>query len=292
METVRREEVNELKKLAYSAGQWTVQEPDKLGERLLDSLELELREFEGQIPEEFREAYSKKYIEMYASWMSEMSRCMSSFITGPANFPTAKAEKRNRWERSARERLDEWAKKVIKRLNGKHRLRGWEEIERLQEKADRLNSIQEKMKTINKIVRSKNSDEDKRDELRGLGISDSHIEILMEEPEYSFQRKGFQPWQMSNNLAKIKDTEERIRRLTKIAESNDREVEFEGGKIEICNSEERIRIYFDEIPSEEMRDKLKHAAFKWSRSNVAWQRQITDNAMRATERLFNVKIGG
>lgn len=48
----------------------------------------------------------------------------------------------------------------------------------------------------------------------------------------------------------------------------------------------RIQLFFDEKPSSEMRDKLKHNGFKWSPTNNAWQRQLTPNAKYATNKLI------
>lgn len=43
--------------------------------------------------------------------------------------------------------------------------------------------------------------------------------------------------------------------------------------------------FFDEIPSEEVRTELKGWGFKWARSEGAWQRQLTDNAIYAASRI-------
>lgn len=95
---------------------------------------------------------------------------------------------------------------------------------------------------------------------------------------------------MSNNLARIKATEGTIKRHTTMAQSEDKEMLFEGGTIEISNTDERIRIHFDAIPDTDMRDKLKKSAFKWSPKNQAWQRQLTPNAKYAIERILGIKI--
>ena len=109
---------------------------------------------------------------------------------------------------------------------------------------------------------------------------------LLEEPQYSFERKGFQSYQLTNNNAKIKDTEARLERLKAIASSPDRTIELEGVTVEICNSEERIRLHFEGKPEPDMIAKLKQAAFKWSPRNMAWQRQLTDNAYYAASRVL------
>ena len=47
----------------------------------------------------------------------------------------------------------------------------------------------------------------------------------------------------------------------------------------------RLQIFFDEIPDEEVRRELKGRGFKWARSVGAWQRQLTDNAIYAASRV-------
>ena len=168
----------------------------------------------------------------------------------------------------------------VKRVNRQQRLVGWEEVERLQSKLDTLTELQEKMKAVNKIVRnSKLSEIEQHEELEALGLSARTINEVMAEPQYSFLKKGFQSYQLSNNLAKIKATEQAIKRHTAMATSDDKEFTFDGGKVAVCNSDERVRIYFDDIPDKDTRDMLKSNAFKWSPTNKAWQRQLTPKAM-------------
>lgn len=286
-----RESVLAVKALAYIAGKGISFDPERYGEGLLRDLENGLDNFLPNIPEQFRAEYEKRYIAKFCEWMQALSRTYSVMITGAGNFNNKRHEKMNRYERSAYDRFTTWRDKVLKRLNREKRLVGWEEVERLQEKLERLTELQEKMKAVNKIVRSKKlSEVEQYEELEALGLSKELINEVMSEPQYAFQKKGFQAYQISNNNAKIKATEEAIRRHTAMAETEDSEIPFEGGKIEMCYSEERIRIYFDERPDTEMIKKLKGAAFKWSPKNVAWQRQLTPNAKYATSRLLGVEI--
>lgn len=286
-----RESVLAVKALAYRAGQGISFDPERYGEGLLRDLENGLDNFLPNIPEQFRAEYEKRYIAKFCEWMQALSRTYSVMITGAGNFNNKRHEKMNRYERSAYDRFTTWRDKVLKRLNREKRLVGWEEVERLQEKLERLTELQEKMKAVNKIVRSKKlSEVEQYEELEALGLSKELINEVMSEPQYAFQKKGFQAYQIGNNNAKIKATEEAIRRHTAMAETEDSEIHFEGGKIEMCYSEERIRIYFDERPDAEMIKKLKGAAFKWSPKNVAWQRQLTPNAKYATSRLLGVEI--
>lgn len=285
----RRESVNALKETARLAGYGISQDPDRYGNSLLDSLESELQQFERQIPDEFKEEYTKKYINLYTHWMHAMGRCISPFIAGPSGFNSKRAKKYNDYEHSAREKLNEWSEKVIRRLNRPVKLTGWDEIERLQNKIDTLTEMQEKMKAANAIIRKKIADVEKVDDLQDLGFTEKQAVQLLEVPKYGYSN-GFPSWKLSNNNAVIRSTTERMNRLIKIANSEDKSYDIEGGTIELCNSEERVRIIFDERPDREMIDKLKHGGFHWSPSNGAWQRQITADAKWKIDQLFHVKI--
>lgn len=277
-----RQSVSEIKDLANRAGQGISMNPERMGANLLKECECGLNAFLAQIPEELQDEYEKRYIAKYSEWLHAMSRTFSVLVTGAGNFNNRRHQKMNDYERSARERFETWQEKVLKRVNRQQRLVGWAEVERLQNKLDQLTELQEKMKAVNKIVRnSKLSEIEQHEELEALCLSARTINEVMAEPQYSFQKKGFATYQLSNNLAKIKATEQAIKRHTAMATTDDKEFTFDGGKVAVCNSDERIRIYFDEVPDEETRKMLKSNAFKWSPTNKAWQRQLTPNAMCA-----------
>lgn len=286
----RRESVQALKEIAYRASQGTSFNPDRRGESYMDDLERDLQRYTAQLPEELHEHFEKRYIDLYRNWLAASSRCISSMITGPANFPIRRAEKLNNYERSAREKLDSWAERFIKKANRTARLTGWDEIARLEDKVERLTTLQETMKAANKICRSKKlSDVEKIDELVALGISEQNATTLIA-PVERWQTIGFPSFALTNNLAKIKQAQERINRLSKLVNSDDKEIQLEGLVVKFCNNEERLRLVFEAKPDKAMIEKLKSNAFKWSPSNQAWQRQLTRNAIRAAEHILGVKF--
>ena len=276
----RRDKVNALKDLARRSGQMISMDPDRWGEHMLDSLESDLSRFLAQLPEEVRADYEDGYIEKYKEWFYAMSRCFSQMITGAGGWEPAtfrRHERTNAAEKAARQRIDEWAAKVIKRCNRQERMTGWAEVERLQEKLDSLKRSQEIMKAANKIIRNKKLAEvEKVDELVALGFSEQNALKVME-PDFC-GRIGFATYQLSNNLAKIKDTEDKIKRHTAMAQAEDVEKEYPWGTFRKDFSDERYRFIFDGKPKQEVIDLMKRHAFKWSRANMAWQRQITPNS--------------
>ena len=140
-----------------------------------------------------------------------------------------------------------------------------------------LKELQERMKSANKIIRSKRlADVQKVDELVAMGFKEEDAIKLME--IRGWWGTGFAPFELSNNNARIKDAEQRLKRHEQMAGRKDEEHEHEWGTLQVCYSDERYRFVFNERPSDEVISLMKEHAFKWSRSNQAWQRQITGNA--------------
>ena len=281
-----RKSVSELEKMAVNACRMISMDPERMGHHICIECSEELNEFLANIPEELQAEYEAKYLNKWREWLAALSRCYSVLVTGPARFNSRRHEKMNDYERAARQRLRDWSEKVVKRINRQQRLTGWQEVERLQSKLDTLTELHEKMKAANKIVRSKKmSEEEQIDGLVALGLNEKQaVEIL--KPTERWQSVGFPTYQLQNNLAKIKATQAAIERHKAMAEADDKEITFNGGRVVVCNSEERMRFYFDEIPSVEVRNLMKRNAFKWSPKNGAWQRQLTANCKFDTKRIL------
>ena len=281
-----RKSVSEFKEMAVNACRMISMDPERMGEHICIECSDELNEFLSKIPEELRAEYEAKYLNKWREWLEALSRCYSVLITGPARFNSRRHERMNDYERAARQRLKDWSEKVVKRINRQERLTGWQEVERLQEKVETLQCLQDTMKAANKVCRStKLSEVEKVDELFALGIKEQDAVMLLH-PTQSWQSVGFATYQLQNNLAKIKATQAAIERHKAMAEAEDKEITFNGGRVVVCNSDERMRFYFDEIPTVEVRNLMKRNAFKWSPKNGAWQRQLTANCKFDTKRIL------
>ena len=281
-----RKSVSEFEKMAVNSCRGISLDPERMGHHICIECSEELNEFLANIPTELQAEYEAKYLNKWREWLAALSRCYSVLVTGPARFNNRRHEKMNDYERAARQRLRDWSEKVVKRINRQQRLTGWQEVERLQSKLDTLTELHEKMKAANKIVRSKKmSEEEQIDGLVALGLNEKQaVEIL--KPTERWQSVGFPTYQLQNNLAKIKATQAAIERHKAMAEAEDKEIAFNGGRVVVCNSEERMRFYFDEIPPVEVRNLMKRNAFKWSPKNGAWQRQLTANCKFDAKRIL------
>lgn len=141
-------------------------------------------------------------------------------------------------------------------------------IERLEEKIATLSATQEKMKAVNKLMRSKKSDDEKLAELLALGFSETAAKNAIAN-NYTYAA-----YMLTNNNAKINAAKKQLERAKSLAEKEDREYEVGGLTIEECYSENRVRVYFPVKPDDKMRAKLKRYGFRWAPSIGCWQAYI------------------
>lgn len=231
------------------------------------------------------ETYCRKLAEnMNASYSIE-ARCPSILISGGGNFPVRKKEKQN----AARDRnLEEW--NYIQGLLDKIRSVGTggissddpQAVEKLEAKLAALEKHQEMMKAANAAIRMK--DPAKGDaKLAELGYTPEDIAKLRE-PDFC-GRIGYPAYALQNNNANIRRIRGRIAELKKRTENTPEGWEFDGGRVVVNTAENRLQIIFDGKPDADIRTELKGEGFRWAPSQGAWQRQLTDNAMRAARRL-------
>lgn len=278
-----RKSVSEFKEMAINACRMISMDPERMGNHICIECSEDLNEFLAQIPEELRADYEAKYLQKWCEWLAALSRCYSVLVTGPARFNNRRHAKMNDYEQAARQRLQDWRDKVVKRIYRQERLTGWQEVERLQNKLDGLLEAHEQMKAANKIIKSKSTADEQREELAAIGLDKREIAEVMGEV---YPWKGYSTASLANNLAKIKATQAAIERHKAMAEAEDKEITFNGGRVVMCNSDERMRFFFDAIPSAEVRALMKRKAFKWSPRNGAWQRQLTANCKFDTKRIL------
>ena len=231
------------------------------------------------------EIYCRKLAEnMNASYSIE-ARCPSILISGGGNFPVRKKERQN----AARDRnLEEW--NYIQGLLDKIRSVGTggissddpQAVEKLEAKLAALEKHQELMKAANVAIRMKDPTEGDA-KLAELGYTPEDIAKLRE-PDFC-GRIGYPAYLLQNNNANIRRIRGRIEDLKKRTENTPEGWEFDGGRVVVNTTENRLQIIFDGKPDADIRTELKGEGFRWAPSQGTWQRQLTDNAMRAARRL-------
>ncbi len=230
------------------------------------------------------DAYARRLAENINQRNAIASRVPSILISGGGNFPVRKKGKQNR---AADANLTEWQE--IQGLLDKIRSTGKgginaddpEAVQKLKAKQEELETLQNAMKAVNAYYR-------KHKTLDGCpGLSAEEIEKLNVSmaQDWRPEPKPFPSFQLANNNAAIRQVKERIAALTAQKEKSYMGWRFAGGVVEANREANRLQIFFDEKPDAETRTALKREGFRWAPSAGAWQRQLSDNAFRATKRL-------
>jgi len=169
-------------------------------------------------------------------------------------------------------------------------------LEEAKQKLEVLVKKQEMMKGANKIVASKSSDADKIEKLKEIGFSEQSAKEVLK-PDFA-NRIGFPSYTLTNNNAKINTQKAKVLTLEASAEKEEIKEQigetgyktyvFDGGTFVV--EPDRVRIYYDDKPSDADREKLKREGWKWSYANKAWQRFVTDASILSAQRLTGGKL--
>ncbi len=296
----------EFARRAFSALSHT---PEKRGDQYVDGYVAEMAEMAerfqpyatSQNLEQLNadlETYRTTYISKLNAYLSALGRCMSAFITGSANFPTARNQKRNDVADKRRDEWLDWMKKAKLRLERKYNpvaianapISSDDEdaIRLLQVKIDKAEKFQATMKAANTIVRKKKLSDDEKVELliQIGGISEETAQGLLS-PDFA-GRLGFPSYQLTNNGAKIRQTKKRIVELQREVdrdEVDDRTISVSGTACTLVENTDmnRLQLVFDGKPPDEVLEILNAHGFNWAPSQDAWQRQLNSNARRTVE---------
>jgi hypothetical protein len=240
---------------------------------------------DNEVTEEQINDYISRYEKFFGGYLSAKSRCFSVMITGSSNFPVRRHEKANRSESKHYEIFREWrsrAKKAIVR-KAKPVKTYASELERYEAELTSLKAKHELTKEANKkIFKSRKTGED---------ITQYLIDNFKVQPHMMADTLKWGFYTVNSN-ASIKRIEHMIKtiqqkQLTADTKGN-QERNFEGGKIVFNYEIDRLQLVYDSKPQPETITLLKKNGFKWSPTQTAWQRQLTQNAVWAVK--HNLKI--
>ena len=228
--------------------------------------------------------YCRKLAENMNHRFAIDARVPSVLIAGPANFPVRQKEKQN----AARDsNMEEW--QHIRGLLNKIRSTGMggisaddpQAVKKLQDKLEKLEQLQETMKSVNAYYR-KNKTLDGCPDLSAVNIEKLKASMA---GSWRTAPKPFESYELSNNNQEIHRIKDRILALTQRAELGYVGWEFDGGRVEANQPDNRLQIFFDEKPDADTRETLKSNGFRWSPKAGAWQRQLNDNAIYVADRI-------
>lgn len=285
--------------------------PEKRGEAFrqdyAQTLQADLEHFKGQalkggtleiLDEQFAR-YRDGYKRAFMAWLSAKSRCISSMITGPSNFPVRRAQKANRLEQGRLEALIEFRQNaknaVIRRLRPDLRpiMSGdADALDRLSVELAKREVQQEQMKRINAIIR-KNKAKSEVEQIQALvevGVSEDQAAALIK-PGHCCAY-GFAGYELTNNNARIREIKKRMAHIEKMQAMPVFEKEVEGVTIQDDPPANRVRLYFQGKPDQSIRDELKKNGFRWSPTLGAWQAYRNQSAMQIAKRYLHATSEG
>lgn len=225
-----------------------------------------------------------KFERLFTLSLAAKSRCASSMITGPANFPTARNEKANNRERKISDEMLAYVERVRIAVDKQNNPQNYaissdneNALPLLKDKLEKLQQAQNTMKLANKIIKDKQLM--KMERLEALLGSAAAAEKIMK-PDFC-GRIGFASYSLTNNNATIKTTAARIEQLEKAANRVTKEMAVGDIKIVENAEENRIQFFFPGKPASEVISMMKSRGFKWSPTQGCWQRLWNGNAVYA-----------
>lgn len=147
-----------------------------------------------------------------------------------------------------------------------------EAVAKLEEKLNSLKEMQDFMKSANNCIRK----DDKVAFLKLKFGSDKMWEELVQD---KFGGKGFAHFTLTNNSANIRRIEKRVVALKKQGQTVAVDTVINGIRILENRESNRLQLFFDGKPMQEVITQLKQYGFRWCRSEGAWQRHISNNAL-------------
>jgi len=274
-------------------------------------------------PERINEAqsyinyYGRKFAEYINNDNAITCRCPSVMIAGPANFPVRKKEKQiAAWEANRKNyiSLDDASYKLRYILLQEHPINGSdpEAIEKLKKKLERLETDYAALKEAAKQAQKQFNAELKAGTIQvvshyyGSRIPEGYTEADRNNPEMiaklsEWERRamvgtvymkdgqtvnkpglGYRSSNMSQERTRL------LKRIEELEKQQNRPATDESGdgwNLYEDNKAGRICFEFDGKPEQAIIDTLKSNGFKWSPRNTRWQRQNTENGLRAADRV-------
>lgn len=294
----------DLKKEAVSAFYATSHRPEERAQYYIRDYEKNLHSDLVYLDPSLHAEYKEKFRGWVSSLFAKHSRIMSAAITGPARFPTSRNNKANdaydnaiREFQSWRENFKKRSDKLVESLKTPEQ-RAHEEWLQVKSDINRSASIIFSIDTHKNFGTSRTLIVSNLANRMETLANNGNIDMLQRATEYikelsaRFKEEGGKEiftsrhkfWKLLEVAeAKVKAAEER-------ANLEDVEIEFDGGTVVKNYAEDRLQILFDEKPDRAMIDNLKRHGFRWSPSNMAWQRMLNTNSYYACADVIPVTV--
>jgi hypothetical protein len=226
---------------------------------------------------QYREGYKTRFL----AYLRSRGRCLSPMITGPSRFPVQRNQKRNATADRRLQDLIGFRRRTLdalrKTFNPELRsiMAGDDDaVARLQAKLAEAEELQALMRKVNEVIRrhAKDGEAAQVRAIRALHPKieeDEAREWLLPDP---FGRVGFPAYKLTNNNSNIRRLKMRIELLNRDKASAPTMRRGENGVLyEDCPADNRVRLFFSQIPAVEVRSRLKSSGFRWTPSLKCWQ---------------------
>jgi hypothetical protein len=225
--------------------------------------------------------YRNGYRLRFEAYLNSRSRCLSTMITGPSNFPTQRNQKRNDVADRRRSELNEYRSRALaamdKALHPERRpvMAGdADAIDRLTAKVAEAEAFQAEMRAVNSAIRRHAKAGRDAQVAAILEVAPDLGSVkaeLMLQPD-CLGRIGYADYELSNNSANIRRIKGRIELLSRDKASPPLAQRGENGVLcKDCPADNRVRLFFAGKPDEDTRTRLKRNGFRWTPSLRCWQ---------------------
>lgn len=295
------------RELAMRSHSGTSFSPEKRGEQEIEGFVAYVQEVYDRLSKHAKTDRQKEYLltEMarfqstfagkYNAKLSAQGSCMSTMIAGPSKFPTGRAQKACSAADKRYEELIEFRDRAEAAILRELKKMGVEEaggeVAVLRNKIADAEKLQEMMVEANKIIRKKAEPGiggvSKQKQLVNLGFTEQQAAEALK-PDFA-GRLGFPSYALQNNSANIRRMKERIAELEKKETTPSGDIVFAGGTIHDSKEDDRIQIFFDQKPPQDMINRLKSEGWRWAPSIGAWSRKRTDMALFSARRILGLE---
>ena len=158
-------------------------------------------------------------------------------------------------------------------------------VENLTARVAALESLQERMKAANRIIKNlKQTQEEKIEALCRLGFERRNAEELF--VPNCFGQIGFADFTIRNNGANIRRLKKRLESVARLKSTPTKEYTI--GEVRIVENTEanRLQVFFPEKPSETARKELKSNGFRWASIAACWQSYLNERQKYRIERIL------
>lgn len=166
-----------------------------------------------------------------------------------------------------------------------------EAVTKLKEKIDAKEKFRDECKRVNALIRAAKTKAKKA----GLPWEPIAIDSIVETmgykrasakgacaPDYG-GRHGIPSYVLTNCGAEIRRLKKRLASLSASAARDGREEQI--GAVRLVEEENRVRLFFPDKPTDDIRTQLKSHGFRWARSIQAWQRHASNGAWHHARRI-------